>query len=79
MLVAGFQVAKGRSTGSKSEATIAFTTAALENGLASRHELLGSEWLAKWQRSQARIPTWVLPEGEVAFADAVLGHPQFAQ
>lgn len=79
MLVAGFQVAKGRSTGTKSETTIAFTTTALDNGLASRHELLGSEWLAKWQRSQARIPAWVLPEDEVAFADAVLGHPQFAQ
>jgi queuine tRNA-ribosyltransferase len=77
LLVAGFLVARGRSTGAKQETTIAFTPAAKDAPLASRHELLGPEWLAKWQRSAARIPEWLAAEEREAFEQAILDHPQF--
>lgn len=77
LLVAGFLVARGRSTGAKQETTIAFTPAAKGTPLASRHELLGPEWLAKWQRSAARIPEWLAAEEREAFEEAILEHPQF--
>ncbi|HWB60317.1 MAG TPA: tRNA guanosine(34) transglycosylase Tgt [Chthoniobacteraceae bacterium] len=77
MLAAGFHVARGRSAGEKEETTIAFTAAALNGEFAPRHELLGAEWLAKWNRSRARIPAWVREEERTAFEQAILGHPQF--
>lgn len=77
LLTAGFLVARGRSTGAKQETTIAFTPAAKGRPLASRHELLGPEWLAKWQRSAARIPEWLAAEEREAFEQAILDHPQF--
>ena len=79
LLAAGFHVARGRSAGEKEETTIAFTPGALHGDFAPRHELLGASWLAKWNRSRARIPAWV-PEGrQSAFEQAILGHPQFRQ
>jgi len=77
LLVAGFQVAKGRSTGDKSETTIAFTPQALSGAFAQRHELLGAEWLAKWQRSAARIPDWLAEEEREEFERAIQSHSQF--
>jgi len=79
LLVAGFLVARGRSTGAKVETTIAFTREARDTTLGSRHELLGPEWLGKWQRSAARIPTWLAPDDREAFEKAVLDHEQFRQ
>jgi queuine tRNA-ribosyltransferase len=78
MLVAGFQVAKGRVAGNKAETTVAFTPSALAGRFASRYELLGAEWLAKWHRSGARIPEWLPAEEQAAFEEAILSHPQFA-
>ncbi len=77
LLVAGFLVAKGRSTGDKLETTIAMTPPARRGIFASQHELLGTEWLGKWHRSAARIPAWLPPNAREAFEAAVLGHPQF--
>lgn len=77
MLVSGFYVARGRSTGEKEETTIAFTPAALRGKFAGGHELLGAEWLAKWNRSRARIPAWVPAEEHAVFEQAILSHPQF--
>jgi len=77
MLLAGFYVARGSAMGGKEETTIAFMEAALKNGWANRHSLLGAEWLQKWQRSAARFPAW-LPETEKAgFEAKILKHPQF--
>lgn len=76
-MVAGFLVARGRSTGAKQETTIAFTPAARETRLASRHELLGPEWLGKWQRSAARLPEWLDQTEHEAFEKAIVGHEQF--
>jgi len=77
LLSAGFHVARGRSMGGKEETTIAFTVPALAEGFASRHELLGTEWLAKWQRSAARFPAWLPETDRAAFTRTILDHPQF--
>lgn len=77
LLVSGFYVAKGRSTGDKVETSIAFTPAAIGTAFVARHDLLGVEWLGKWKRSAARTPSW-LPEAErEPFERAILTHPQF--
>ncbi|MFN8092447.1 MAG: hypothetical protein U0599_09550, partial [Vicinamibacteria bacterium] len=55
MLAAGLHVAKGRPTTGRPESTIALTAAAVAGG--SPHELLGPDWLARWERSQARYPS----------------------
>ena len=75
MLAAGFYVAKGRATGPKGETTIGLTPAAA--AVAHAHELLGQEWLAKWQRSDAQVPFGSRAD-DVSWRDAVLRHPQFA-
>ncbi len=72
MLLAGWHVARGRSTGEKAETTIAMTPAA-----AHRHVPLGVDWLAKWQRSAAQYPPGVIAEEKEHIYKAVLGHPQF--
>jgi queuine tRNA-ribosyltransferase len=74
MLAAGFYVAKGRGTGPKAETTIGLSPQAA-NGPHGR-ELLGSEWLAKWRRSDAQAPFGSLEE-DVSWRDAVSEHPQF--
>jgi hypothetical protein len=39
------------------------------------HELLGSEWLSKWRRSDAQMPLGAGPETD--WRAAIEGHPQF--
>jgi queuine tRNA-ribosyltransferase len=77
MLGAGFLVATGRATDDKPESTIAFTPQALANGKARRHDLLGADWLARWQRSGARYPSDLSEEERGEFDEAILGHQQF--
>jgi queuine tRNA-ribosyltransferase len=77
LLVAGFLVARGRSTGAKVETTIAFTPEARNTTLGRRHEVLGPEWLGKWQRSAARIPSWLGAHEREEFEKAILEHEQF--
>jgi len=74
MLAAGFYVAKGCATGPKGETTIGLSPAAA----ASNHarEMLGKEWLAKWQRSDAQVPFGTRAD-DASWRDAVLRHPQF--
>jgi queuine tRNA-ribosyltransferase len=74
MLAAGFYVAKGRGTGRKAETTIGLSRGAA--GRAHGHELLGPDWLAKWQRSETQVPLGDFANDD-AWRDAVLGHPQF--
>ncbi len=72
MLAAGFHVAKGRATGPKAETTIGLSPlAAMHHG----HELLGAEWLSRWQRSDAQVPLGA--SGDDAWRTAVVEHPQF--
>ena len=73
LLAAGFYVAKGRGIADRAETTVALAGSAT----AGEYELLGPDWLAKWSRSQAKIPGWVLPDKQPAFEAAILGHPQF--
>lgn len=79
LLVSGFHVAKGRSTGDKVETTIAFTPEASDSFFTARHEMLGSDWLGKWHRSAARIPAWLPVDQQAEFERALLAHPQFHQ
>ena len=73
MLAAGFHVAKGRATGPKAETTIALTPQAA--ALAHGRELLGSEWLSRWRRSDAQMPLGAGPDTD--WRAAIEGHPQF--
>jgi len=73
LLAAGFYVAKGRGIADRTETTVALAAKTPD----TRHELLGSDWLAKWNRSEAKVPAWVQPNEQSAFETAVLGHPQF--
>jgi queuine tRNA-ribosyltransferase len=86
LLAAGFHVAKGLSTGDKSETTIALTPLAARMprlvgdptwlGSLDR-ELLGAEWLDRWSRSHAKFPSDLPDEERVAFESVILGHSQF--
>ena len=69
LLLAGFHVGAGLSTGTKGETTVAATR------LTTLTEPLGDRWLTRWRRSSARAA-----HGEVftpAVEDAIERHPQF--
>ena len=75
LLAAGFYVAQGRSSGVKTETTVALTPGFTKP---CRFTLLGGDWLKKWSRSHAQFPVG-LPESEqVAFEAKIRAHPQFA-
>jgi len=73
MLAARFYVAKGLATGPKAETTIALTPRAV--AAVHGHELLGSEWLSRWRRSDAQMPLGAGPDTD--WRAAIEGHPQF--
>jgi queuine tRNA-ribosyltransferase len=75
LLAAGFFVARGRATGPKLETTIALSplAAVTPHG----RELLGEEWLGKWQRSDAQMPMGA-GDADDSWRAAVTGHAQFA-
>ena len=73
LLVAGFQVAKGRGIAGRVETTVAWT----QGDGGGRAELLGGDWLLRWSRSGAKFPGWVGAGEEAAFEAAIRGHPQF--
>lgn len=70
LLLGGFYVGAGVSTGTKQETTVGAT---VKSSLAAP---LGPRWLARWERSSARAPI-----GEAvltpAHETALRGHPQF--
>lgn len=76
MLAAGFFVARGRSAGAKVETTVALTRAAAEE---RAPELLGPEWLAKWERSTAKFPTDVPAAEQPTFEGLIREHEQFTR
>lgn len=73
MLCAGWHVGRGRGSGPKAETTIAFTPQAALTADA-RQSLLGRDWLARWERSDARRPIGNLTED---FESVIRNHPQF--
>jgi queuine tRNA-ribosyltransferase len=76
MLAAGFFVAKGRGTGPKLETTVGLSPQAASGP--HGFELLGAEWLSKWQRSDAQAP-FGSNAGDTSWRNAVISHPQFAR
>ncbi len=77
LLAAGFHVGRGAPTGTKEETTVAMTPAAVLRHAARGRALLGVEWLDRFRRSDARFPSDVPADGHVAFAERILGLPQF--
>jgi queuine tRNA-ribosyltransferase len=77
LLAAGFFVARGRNAGDKIETTIAFTPAALDLTRKEKRDLLGPDWLAKWERSAAKFPSDIQPDNRPAFEKIIRGHEQF--
>ena len=77
LLTAGFFVAEGIGTGPKAATTIAFTraTETEEHPLSPR--LLNQQWLARWRRSHAKIPTTLATEERADFEKLIETHPQF--
>ncbi len=78
LLAAGFYVGRGRSTGQKSETTVALTPEACHPA-ELRHELLSSEWLSRWHRSGAKYPTEMHADDHPSFERVILAHEQFAR
>ena len=77
LLFAGFYVARGAGTGPKQDTTVALTRAGDAQG---RFALLGSDWKARWERSQSRLPPEIQarpPEQIAAFEASIRNHPQF--
>ncbi len=69
LLLAGFYVGHGLSTGTKGETTVA------SNARGLIKEPLGERWLSRWQRSSARGPHGGELTGELE--QQVRAHPQF--
>lgn len=79
LLAAGFHVARGRSTVDKTDTTIALTPAAAASAVSAHgYDLLGAEWLGRWNRSSARFPLELPAADYPAFEAAIRLHPQFA-
>jgi len=76
MLAAGFYVARGRNAGDKEETTIAFTC--LDKGRERQREMLGAEWLKKWERSSAKFPACIGASEQSVFEQTIRSHPQFS-
>jgi queuine tRNA-ribosyltransferase len=77
LLAAGFYVARGRNAGEKLETTIALTPAAMKQTSAEPRDLLGADWLAKWNGSAAKFPADIASHERSAFEKIILGHEQF--
>ena len=75
MLSAGFHVARGRNAGDKEETTIAFTS--LEKASDRKRDILGADWLKKWERSAAKFPASLPADKHPAFEHLILANAQF--
>lgn len=78
LLAAGFYVAQGAPTGPRPETTLAMTPLAARQAAERGRSLLGSAWLERWRRSQARYPADVIDLRESEVAARIEEHPQFA-
>lgn len=77
MLAAGFIVGRGAPTGWRDETTLAMTPLAAAHAARRGRVLLDQEWLARWQRSEARFLADVPPAARVALAQRIAGLAQF--
>ncbi len=78
LIGAGFHVARGAATGTKTQTTLAMTPLAAARAAVRGRVLLGTTWLERWRRSDARFPADVPPEAHDAFAERIVTAPQFA-
>jgi queuine tRNA-ribosyltransferase len=74
LLGAGFFVATGVGTGPKLETTRAFSRRPASSDI----QLLGTEWLARWGRSQAKFPTGLSDIEKQQHEEKILKHLQFS-
>jgi len=72
LLAAGFFVAPGVSSGPVANTTVAYCA-----WPEVKQDLLGPEWLDRWNRSQAKYPGGLPPEAKEDFESKILRHPQF--
>lgn len=77
LLAAGFHVARGTGTGVKNETTIALTPDAAARPQGKSHNILGADWLSRWERSHAKVPADLTGEAATAFEQLIRQHPQF--
>jgi queuine tRNA-ribosyltransferase len=77
LLAAGFYVARGCGVGDRAETTIALTPAAQAATSGSRYQLLASEWIGRWERSDAKLPAEMAGHASSVFERAVREHRQF--
>jgi queuine tRNA-ribosyltransferase len=74
LLAAGFYVARGCPTGVKLETTVALTPS---QAAVSTRNLLGVEWLRRWEKSHARYPESLSVASRHDFDLIITQHPQF--
>jgi queuine tRNA-ribosyltransferase len=72
MVMAGWFVGRGYATGPKIDTTVAYSPAAVAQGLAEH--LLDAAWLSRWKRSDAQGPIGAAPTDA---RERVEKHPQF--
>jgi queuine tRNA-ribosyltransferase len=72
MLMAGWFVGRGYATGPKNDTTVAYSPAAVAEGLGEN--LLDAAWLQRWKRSDAQGP---IGDGPSDAKTRVENHPQF--
>jgi queuine tRNA-ribosyltransferase len=77
LLLAGFILARGVPTGTRSETTLAMTPLAVVHCAARRREPLGREWLERWRRSDAQFPSDVSTDSRAALAERMAALEQF--
>lgn len=76
LLGAGFDVARGVGTGPKLETTIAIVPGTSSS---DHFDLLGKEWLGRWDRSQSQVPETMSEEAAEDLRSRVRSHRQFAK
>lgn len=75
LLAVGFSVGYGPATGPKSNTTVAFNESALAAKLGM--DLLGEEWLKRWERSDAKVARTLSKSDEKEFEKKIRNHSQF--
>lgn len=75
LLAVGFTVGYGPATGPKSTTTVAFNSPSLAHKLGTT--LLGAEWLARWERSDAKVARTLSKTDEKEFEEKIRRHSQF--
>ncbi|MBA3457898.1 MAG: tRNA guanosine(34) transglycosylase Tgt [Deltaproteobacteria bacterium] len=76
LLLAGFHVARGISSGPKDETTIALRFGD-DADLMTHHRLLDHTWLSRRARSTAQFAADIPPEQQIELERMLMTHPQF--